>query len=77
MGLGLYIVKKITELLKARIAVESQVGIGSVFTLALGHLPSPDEHRIGWTVSALRPVLFIQVDRSDFTESSLPSFSNH
>jgi signal transduction histidine kinase len=53
MGLGLYLVKKFTELLKARIAVQSQVGIGSVFTLTLGHRPSPDEHGIGWTVSAL------------------------
>jgi signal transduction histidine kinase len=47
MELGLYIVKKFTELLRARIAVESQVGIGSIFTLTLGHPTSPDEHGIG------------------------------
>ena len=44
MGLGLYIVRKFTELLHARIAVRSHLGIGSVFTLTLGHDSSSDEH---------------------------------
>jgi len=39
LGLGLYIVKKLTTLLGGRIDVSSQVGAGSVFTLTLPLIP--------------------------------------
>jgi signal transduction histidine kinase len=35
VGLGLYIVKKYTELLKGKIKVRSKMGKGSVFTIAI------------------------------------------
>ena len=43
MGLGLYIVKKFTEMLDGTIAVNSQIGDGSQFILTITNCKVPDE----------------------------------
>jgi signal transduction histidine kinase len=43
MGLGLYIAKKFTEMLRGTITVESQIGAGSAFTLTITDHTTSDE----------------------------------
>lgn len=44
VGIGLYLVKQFTDLLKGRITVSSELGKGSCFTIALPSLPQSDDH---------------------------------
>jgi signal transduction histidine kinase/HAMP domain-containing protein len=67
VGLGLYIVKKFTELLGGRIAVESEFGKGSTFTMSLPI--DPGERRAGSSPAPAAPADPLTPPRL----SSLPS----